>query len=126
MLAADGISPAATPPLPPAAPPGGTLKGAGGAKLREAAKEMEATFLGLLLKQMRETLDPEGGLFPGDSGDVQGGLFDLYMSRHLADAGGVGMAGALLRQVSPAAPNQPTTDAPKPSLRGYAPSAPRA
>jgi flagellar protein FlgJ len=62
---------------------------------------MEATFLSMLLKEMRQTLDSEdgGGLFPGDSGDVQGGLFDLYMSKHLADAGGVGMAAALLRQM---------------------------
>ncbi|HEY1188500.1 MAG TPA: rod-binding protein, partial [Gemmata sp.] len=49
-----------------------------------------------------------GGLFPGDSGDVQGGLFDLYMGRHLAGAGGIGLAAALVRQM------QETGAAPKP------------
>jgi len=91
---------------------------------------MEATFLSMLLKEMRETLDPEGGLFPGDSGDVQGGLFDLYMSKHLADAGGVGMADAIVRQMQ--ATGDPktalTTDAlkpPTPTSDKHAPPAPR-
>jgi flagellar protein FlgJ len=82
------------------------------------ATEMEATFLAMLLKEMRETLDPdEGGLFPGDSGDVQGGLFDLFMSRHLAESGGVGVAASLLRQVRDGgtpAKTPPTTHAPAP------------
>jgi peptidoglycan hydrolase FlgJ len=48
---------------------------------------------------MRQTLDPDSGLFPGDTGDVQGGLFDLYLGKHLADIGGVGMAAALERNL---------------------------
>jgi flagellar protein FlgJ len=83
------------------------------------AKEFEATFLSMLLKEMRQTLEPEGGLFPGDSGDVQGGLFDLYLGRHLAVSGGVGMAAALVRQIAPAdGAAKPTTfqDAPLPGL----------
>jgi flagellar protein FlgJ len=63
------------------------------------AKEFEATFLSMLLKEMRQTLDPDGGLFPGDGGDVQGGMFDMFMGSHLADAGGVGLADALVRQL---------------------------
>lgn len=77
---------------------------AGAARAADAAKEFEANFLGLLLKQMRETLEPDAGLFPGDTADVQGGLFDLYLGKHLADAGGVGMAAALARQMSPTGP----------------------
>jgi len=69
-------------------------------KLRDTAKDLEATFLSMLMKEMRLALEPEG-LFPGDSSDVQGGLFDLYLSKHLADSGGVGMAAALVRQMSP-------------------------
>lgn len=121
MLAPDGISPATTLSLPPAVQPGATVKGAAGAKLKDAAKELEATFLSMLLKQMRETLEPDGGLFPGDTGDVHGGLFDLYMSKHLADAGGVGMAAALLRQIQDTAPKAADTHAPAPLARGYAP-----
>lgn len=68
-------------------------------RLAAAVKDFEATFLGMLLKEMRQTLDADGGggLFAGDSGDVQGGLFDLFLGKHLADAGGVGIASALAR-----------------------------
>src|SRR5215218_9859234 len=68
------------------------------AKTKEMATEFEAMFLSILLKEMRQALEP-GGLFPGDTGDVQGGLFDLYMSQHLADGGGFGLAAALERQI---------------------------
>ena len=124
MPAPEGISPAITRPAPLAVKPGATVKGVADAKLKEAAKEMEATFLSMLLKQMRETLDEDGGLFPGDTGDVQGGLFDLFMSKHLADAGGVGMAEALLRQMQATAPKTPT-NAPALAPRGYVTQAPR-
>lgn len=84
------------------------------AKTRETATETEATFLGMLLKEMRQTLDD--GLFPGDSGDVHGGLFDLYLGRHLAAAGGVGLAAsltpALTPSPSPAPPHGPAPLAP--------------
>lgn len=119
MLSPEGISPATTLSLPLAVKPGATVKGAAGAKVAEAAKEMEATFLALLLKQMRETLEPDGGMFPGDTGDVQGGLFDLYMSKHLADAGGVGMTAALLRQMEATAPKAAPTNAPALPPRGF-------
>jgi flagellar protein FlgJ len=119
MIGADGISPAVSISRPLGGQPGATVKGTPGAKLKEMATEMEATFLAMLLKEMRETLDPtEGGLFPGDSGDVQGGLFDLFMSRHLAESGGVGVAASLLRQVQAGdtpAKTPPTTHAPAPA-----------
>ncbi|QJW97997.1 rod-binding protein [Frigoriglobus tundricola] len=118
MLGTEGISPAVTLSPPLAAKPGATVKGAADAKLRDMAKEMEATFISMLLKEMRQTLEPDGGLFPGDSGDVQGGLFDLYMSKHLADAGGIGMAAALLRQMQPAGAT------PTPINHGLTPLAP--
>lgn len=68
---------------------------------RRTARELEATFLSMLLKEMRQTLDSEdgGGFFPGDTGDVQGGLFDLFMSQHLAAAGGFGLADAIARNL---------------------------
>lgn len=125
MLTPEGISHATTLSLPRALNPGATVKNAADARLQEAAKEMEATFISMLLKQMRESSEPDGGLFPGDTGDVQGGLFDLYMSKHLADAGGVGMADALLRQMQATAPKT-HTDAPALPPRGYVAPTPRA
>lgn len=114
MLGAEGISSAAAFGRVHLAAAGATVRqAADAAKVAEVAKEFEANFLGLLLKQMRETLEPDGGLFPGDTGDVQGGLFDLYMGRHLADAGGVGMAAALARQMTPpSAPERRPDDVP--------------
>ncbi len=71
-----------------------------GDSIGETVSDFEAMFLSLLLKEMRQTLDDGGGLFPGDTGDIQGGLFDQYLGKHLADAGGVGLAAALERQMN--------------------------
>ncbi|WP_390637610.1 rod-binding protein [Limnoglobus roseus] len=80
---------------------------------------------------MRQTLEPEGGLFPGDAGDVQGGMFDLFLSQHLADAGGIGLATVIEQQLRPVThasdvrPQLPTTDraAPRPPSPGRTPAA---
>lgn len=79
--------------------PPSKLSGGDDRKQAETARGFEATLLGQLIKEMRATDDPEGGLFPGDTGDVYGGLFDLYLGQYLADAGGVGVAAALGRQM---------------------------
>lgn len=105
------FSPLSLSPLPLRPEPGAKVDDA--RRLADTARELEATFLSMLLKEMRQTLDEDGGLFPGDTGDVQGGLFDLYMSKHLADAGGVGMAAALERQLQHTyAPGRTTPDDP--------------
>lgn len=65
----------------------------------EAHRDLEATFLSMLLKEMRQTFEPDGGLFPGDTGDVHGGLFDMYLGQHLATTGGFGLAAALDRHL---------------------------
>lgn len=59
--------------------------------VERAAADFEAMFVSLLLKEMRQTLEP-GTLFGGDIGDAYGGLFDLYLGKHLAQAGGLGVA----------------------------------
>lgn len=104
MTGPEGISSPAAALLPTAGRAGATVPKAAEAKVREMAKEFEATLLGMLLKEMRQTLDEDGGFFPGDSGDVQGGLFDMFLSKHLADAGGIGLAAALVRQMAPPSP----------------------
>lgn len=65
----------------------------------KAASGIESMFLSLLLKEMRQTLEP-GTLFPEDSGDVLGGLFDSFMSQHLAQAGTFGIAALVKRQLT--------------------------
>lgn len=124
MLGAERISQLALPPLPPEANPGATVQRAdtNNARVRDMAKEFEATFLSMLLKEMRQTLDPDGGFFAGDTGDVQGGLFDLFLGKHLADTGGVGLANALVQQMT--TPGTASHEQPR-SARGLvAPSPP--
>lgn len=68
-------------------------------RAEEMAKDFEAMFLSQIIKGMRQSLE-SGSLFAGDSGDVQGGLFDQYMGQHLAEAGGVGLAATIRRQLA--------------------------
>jgi len=117
MLGAEGISLRPAESAPRAGAAGSTVRAKGDAKFDEMAKEFEATFVSMLLKEMRQTLDQDGGgLFPGDSGDVQGGLFDMFLGRHLADAGGIGLAAALTRQMRATATPETHPDDPPPAL----------
>jgi peptidoglycan hydrolase FlgJ len=75
--------------------------GMGARSIAETGQQFESLFLSMILKEMRQTLGDEG-LFPGDPGDVQGGLFDLYLGKHMAESGGVGLADALKRLIQPA------------------------
>ena len=68
--------------------------------LKDAAQGFESVFLSMLLKEMRKTLEP-GSLFGKDSSDVYGGMFDQFMSQHLAQGKGMGLAQALLTQLEP-------------------------
>ena len=84
--------------------------------LKTAAREMETMFLSMLLKQMRQSNESEdGGMFPGDSGDIYGGLFDFYMSKHLAGAGGVGLGSALASQLEARQPKESQNHEPIPA-----------
>lgn len=79
-----GISPPALMPIPlgaavnPKASP------------RDAGKAFESMFASMLIKQMRQTLTPGQGLFGHDPSDVFGGLFDHFMSQHIAQKGASG------------------------------------
>ncbi len=89
-------------PMAPNGPALDTLAGAAHAKGPHAvdavAKDFESMFLSLVLKEMRQTLQ-SGSFFGEDNSDVYGGLFDLYLSRHLAQAGGFGIAPMLKHQL---------------------------
>jgi flagellar protein FlgJ len=64
---------------------------------RTISKQFEGIFATIMLKQMRQSL--ENGLFPGDSGDVLGGLFDHYIGEHIANAGGFGVGDMIRHQL---------------------------
>lgn len=65
--------------------------------IEKAATGMESMFASLLLKQMRQTLEP-GSMFASDNGDVLGGLFDATMGDHLAKSNGLGIGNMLKQQ----------------------------
>ena len=65
-------------------------------QIQETASEFESIFLSLMLKEMRNTLDQEeGGLFGGEGSDTFGGMFDMFMSQHLAESKPLGIGDAI-------------------------------
>ena len=64
------------------------------------AKDFEGVFASLLLKEMRKTLEP-GTLFGEDSGDVYGGMFDLYLGQQMTQSGGFGLAKMIRESLDP-------------------------
>jgi Rod binding domain-containing protein len=68
---------------------------AGSAQSTTASPEVvgrgfEEIFASILVKQMRQTVG-EGGMFGHDPGDVLGGMFDHFMSQHIASTGSLGI-----------------------------------
>ena len=58
--------------------------------IHRVANEFESLFVSLVLKEMRQTLEPDT-LFGGDTSDAYGGMFDLNLGQHIAKAGGFGI-----------------------------------
>lgn len=61
---------------------------------QKLAQDFEGLFLSMLVKDLRKSVDGEG-LFPGDSSDTYGGMFDMFLGQHLAQNGGIGMAASI-------------------------------
>lgn len=57
----------------------------------KVAQDFESVFASMLLKEMRQSLEP-GSLFGEDSGDVYGGMFDRYFGEHMTQGAGLGMS----------------------------------
>lgn len=90
----DAIGPTSVPPLliePSADSLADRLRSGGADSIEKVAKDFEGLFVSLVLKEMRQTLEP-GSLFGSDAADLYGGLFDLFIGKHLVDAGGFGVA----------------------------------
>lgn len=89
-------------PVVPASPRGHTLTAQTSAKdphaVDKVASGFESMFWSLILKEMRQSLEPDT-LFPGDSGDVMGGLFDSFLSQHFAHLGAFGIAAMVKQQL---------------------------
>ena len=57
----------------------------------KVAKDFEGVFASMMLKEMRNTLEP-GSLFGEDSSDIYGGMFDQYLGQQMTESGGFGLA----------------------------------
>ncbi len=70
------------------------------AKLKTACKDMEAVFLNMMLTQMRATV-PKGNLIGESSGEkIIQSLLDTELTKNMSQAGGIGLADMLYRQLS--------------------------
>lgn len=75
----------------------------GAAAAQDVGEQFESIFVSMLLKEMRSSMSEEG-LFAGDSADVYGGLFDMFLGQHIASQGAFGIAEMINQQVTPDTP----------------------
>ena len=68
------------------------------AKLREACQGFESVFISKLFSQMRATV-PKDGLLRGQYEDQYYSMFDKAMCDKMAEAGGIGLADMMYRQL---------------------------
>lgn len=85
----------------------------GDAKLKNACEQFEAMFLDLMFQEMRKTV-PKDKLW-GDSNadDILRSMYDTELTKNMAQAGGVGLADMLYRQIKKQDIKPPLTDAVK-------------
>lgn len=60
-------------------------------QIAKVASDFESLFASQLLKELRQTLEPDS-LFSGDSGDIYGGMFDLFLGQQISRDGGLGLS----------------------------------
>ena len=81
-------------------------------KLRQACKDMEALFLNLMMTNMRNTVQ-KSGLVDTSKEEIMRSMLDSEMTKNMAEAGGIGIADMLYRQLSLAAQTEKKSQAPK-------------
>lgn len=70
------------------------------AKLMEACRGFEAMFLNFMYEKMRDTV-PENTLFGTTNADkILQSMLDTELTKTMADAGGIGLADMMFRQLS--------------------------
>jgi len=89
------------------------------AALKEVAKQFEAVFLQMVLKQMRQA-SPGDPIFDSDQSDFYREMHDQQLALHLSQHGSVGIADMIVRQLDNPLPSHPTGL----SLADYSRSAP--
>ncbi len=69
-------------------------------KLKAVCKDMESVFMNLMLTSMRATVPKDSLLGESNEDDIMKSMLDNEMSKNMAQAGGVGLADLLYRQLS--------------------------
>ncbi|MDM4016763.1 rod-binding protein [Roseiconus lacunae] len=86
--------------MPMTAPTGmsaiGNGVGASAENMEQLGTEFESVFVSMLLKEMRNSLDE--GFFGSESSDSFGGLFDMFVGKHLAESDALGVGKMLAGQ----------------------------
>ncbi len=81
------------------------------AALKEVAKQFEAIFVAMLLKQMREA-SPGDPLFAGEQMKFYQEMHDKQLALHLAERGGMGLADMLVAQLGRSIPEPTRSESP--------------
>ena len=72
-------------------------------QIEQVGVEFEGVFLSMMLKEMRNSLEG-GGFFGEESSDTYGGMFDLFIGKHLAETKPLGISELLLQQYTKSQP----------------------
>lgn len=89
-------SPIHSPALSPMTDLSALPAGRGQQDIEKVAADFESVFISVLFKEMRKTLE-EGSLFPGDTSDIYGSMFDTFMAQHMAQQGSALGIGDMVR-----------------------------
>ncbi|MBP1764269.1 MAG: flgJ [Firmicutes bacterium] len=68
-------------------------------KMREACRGMEAVFLNLMLSQMRAAVPKSSLTGSSNQEETMRSMLDTEMTKNLAEAGGIGLADMIYRQL---------------------------
>ena len=84
--------------------------GADDKKLRQTCREMESVFINYMLTQMRTTVPKSTLLGNSSQKEIFQSLLDTELSKNMSQAGGIGLADMVYRQLSQ---NSKKSQAPK-------------
>jgi flagellar protein FlgJ len=76
-------------------------------KLKAVCKDMESVFMNMMLTTMRATVPKDSLLGDSNEDGIMKSMLDTEMSKNMAQAGGVGLADLLYRQLSPQTKQSP-------------------
>ncbi|CUH95509.1 hypothetical protein P22_1580 [Propionispora sp. 2/2-37] len=70
------------------------------AKLKKVCQDMEAVFLNFMMSKMRETVPKDGLLKESNAQVIMTSMLDTELTKNMSQAGGIGLADLLYRQLS--------------------------